>query len=296
LESIIARPVVLIAGATATGKSALALKLARACNGVVVNADSQQLYHELRILTARPSAEDEADVPHRLYGVADAGEAWSVGRWLRAVERLTAEEDRPLVIVGGTGLYFLALARGLAPTPQVDPAVRAEVQAAYDAEGEAATRIALQAVDPAAAERIQAGDRQRLVRALAVARSTGRSLSDWRAAPTRPFLEPGKFLSYVVERPREDLYARCDARVEAMMAAGALDEVSALLDRQLDPDLPLMKAVGVRELGDHLRGDLSLADAVDRMKVQTRRYAKRQLTWFRNQNPDWPRLPVAATV
>lgn len=289
---IIARPVVLIAGATATGKSALALKLARFCDGVVVNADSQQLYDGLRILTARPSAEDEAVVPHCLYGVADASEAWSVGRWVRAVERLMADEERPLIIVGGTGLYFHALSRGLAPTPPVDPAVRADVQAAYDTEGEAATRLALEAVDPAAAARIEAGDRQRLVRALAVARSTGRSLSDWRAAPTRPLLEPGKFLSYVVERPREELYRLCDARVDAMMAAGALSEVSALLERQLDPDLPLMKAVGVRELGEHIGGGISLDEAVERMKTQTRRYAKRQLTWFRNQTADWPRLPV----
>lgn len=270
----------------------MAVQLARSSAGVVVNADSQQLYEGLRVLTARPSPEDEAAVPHRLYGVADAAEAWSVGRWLRAVERLMAEDDRPLVITGGTGLYFHALLKGLAPTPPVDPAVRAEVQAAYDSQGEEPIRRELEAVDPEAAARIEAGDRQRLVRALAVARSTGRSLTDWRAEPTRPLLDPGKVLSFVVERPREELYGRCDERVDAMLAGGALDEVAALLGRGLDPALPVMKAVGVRELAEHLSGALSLDEAIERMKLQTRQYAKRQLTWFRNQTPDWTRLAV----
>lgn len=260
----------------------------------MVNADSQQLYDGLRLLTARPSVEDEAAVPHRLYGVADPAEAWSVGRWLRAFERVLHEEDRPLVVVGGTGLYFHALLRGLAPTPPVDPAIRTEVQAAYDADGEAPVRRELETVDPEAAARIEAGDRQRLVRALAVARSTGRSLTDWRTEPAEPLLDPEAVLSYVVERPRELLYARCDARVDAMLAQGALEEVASLLERGLDPVLPLMKAVGVRELGEHLAGSITLEEAVERMKMQTRRYAKRQLTWFRNQTPDWPRLPVVA--
>lgn len=274
----------------------MALERAQASGGIVVNADSQQLYDGLRILTARPSIEDEADIPHRLYGVADPGVAWSVGRWSRAVERLLEEESRPLVIVGGTGLYFHALLKGLAPTPPVDPAVRAEVQAAYDADGEAPVRQALETVDPVSAARIEAGDRQRLVRALAVARSTGRSLTDWRAEPAKPLLDPDAVLPYVVERPREHLYARCDARVEAMLTQGALQEVAALLERRLSPDLPLMKAVGVRELGEYLAGSISLDEATERMKMQTRRYAKRQLTWFRNQTPDWPRLPVVPAV
>lgn len=271
------------------------MKLARTSGGIVVNADSQQLYEGLRILTARPSAEDEAAAPHRLYGVADPAEAWSVGRWIRAVERLLDEEGRPLIVVGGTGLYFHALLKGLAPTPPVDPVVRAEVQAAYDAEGENAIRRELATVDPDATARIEAGDRQRLVRALAVARSTGRSLTDWRAEPAQPLLDPDAVLTYVVERARDHLYARCDARVDAMMAQGALEEVSALLERGLDPDLPLMKAVGVRELGDHLAGSIPLDEAVGRMKMQTRRFAKRQLTWFRNQTPDWTRLAVDRT-
>lgn len=296
LEFAIPRPVVLIAGATATGKSALAIERARELGGGVVNADSQQLYDGLRILTARPSPDDEALAPHRLYGVADAAEAWSVGRWLRAVEQLMAEEDRPLVIVGGTGLYFHALTQGLAPTPPVDPVVREAVQETYDFEGEAVIRRSLSEVDPQAAARIEAGDRQRLVRALAVARSTGRSLTAWREAPTQPLLRPGAFSACVIDRPREAIYARCDARVEKMVADGALEEVAQLLGRKLDPALPLMKSVGVGELAAHLRGELGLAEAIDRMKTQTRRYAKRQLTWFRNQTPDWPRLAIDRLV
>lgn len=288
----IARPVVLIAGATATGKSAAALSFAETLGGIVVNADSQQLYDGLRILTARPSIEDEAAIAHRLYGVADASEAWSVGRWLRAVEQLMQETDRPLVIVGGTGLYFHALLNGLAPTPPVDPAVRNQIQAAFDTDGEPAARRELETLDPVSAARIAPGDRQRLVRALAVARSTGRSLTDWRAEPARPLIDRNSAQVHVVERRRDGLYARCDARVEAMIAQGALEEVAALLGRALDPQLPLMKAVGVRELGEHLAGSIELDQAVERMKVQTRRYAKRQLTWFRNQTADWPRLAV----
>lgn len=268
------------------------MKLARTTGGVVVNADSQQLYEGLRILTARPSPEDEASVPHRLYGVADAHEAWSVGRWLRAVERLMAEDDRPLVIVGGTGLYFHALAKGLAPTPAIDPALRAEVQAAYDAEGEAATRAALRVVDPAAADRIEAGDRQRLVRALTVYRSTGRTLSDWQSEPAQPILNQDEVLTYVVERSRKSVYERCDSRVDQMVRSGALDEVRDLLARGLDPALPVMKAVGVREFAAHLRGGPNLDDAISQTKLHTRRYAKRQLTWFRNQTTDWRRLWV----
>lgn len=256
---------------------------------VIVNADSQQLYDGLRVLTARPTEDDEARVPHRLYGVADPAEAWSVGRWLRAVLPLIEEEERPLILVGGTGLYFHALTRGLAPTPPVPDAVRQAVQSRHDAEGEAASRAELKRFDPQSEAAISPGDRQRLVRALAVQEATGRSLSDWRAE-TRPVLAPGSYEALVVERSREDLYARCDARVETMIAQGALDEVRAVLDRELDLQSPAMKAVGLRELAACVRGQASLADAIDRCKQATRNYAKRQLTWFRNQTPDWPRL------
>lgn len=285
--------ITLIAGPTASGKSRLAMQRARETGAVVINADSQQLYADLRVLSARPSVEDEAEIPHRLYGVADAADAWSVGRWSRAVMDLLAElaaEGRPVLLVGGTGLYFNALTKGLADIPPVPADIRDAVQAEFDAEGEAAFRRRLAEVDPAAEAAIFPADRQRLVRALSVHRASGRALSDWKA-DTRPLLAPDSYDALVVGPPRERLYASCDARVKMMMAQGALDEVRALVARDLSPDLPAMKAVGVRELAAHLEGELSLEDAVAAVKQSTRNYAKRQLTWFRNQQRDWPRDP-----
>ncbi|WP_447909721.1 tRNA (adenosine(37)-N6)-dimethylallyltransferase MiaA [Brevundimonas bullata] len=283
----------LIAGATASGKSRLALDMAAKTGAVIINADSQQLYADLRILSARPSVEDEARAEHRLYGVADASESWSVGRWTRAVLPLLEElaaQDRPALLVGGTGLYFNALTRGLADIPAVPDAVRDTVQSAYDGEGEAAFRRRLGEVDPTAAAAITPGDRQRLIRALAVAQATGRALSDWKA-DTRPLLTPGSYDALVVEPPRDRLYAACDARVSQMIQNGAVDEVRALLARDLDPALPAMKAVGVPELAAHLTGPTTLDQAVAAIRLSTRHYAKRQLTWFRNQTADWPRHP-----
>ncbi|HUH09049.1 MAG TPA: tRNA (adenosine(37)-N6)-dimethylallyltransferase MiaA [Brevundimonas sp.] len=282
----------LIAGPTASGKSRLALEMAEKTGAVIINADSQQLYADLRVLSARPSIEDEARAEHRLYGVADAAESWSVGRWTRAVMPLLDElkaQGRPALLVGGTGLYFNALTRGLADIPAVPDTVRDAVQADYDLEGEAAFRRRLAEVDPTAAAAITPGDRQRLIRALAVTQATGRSLSDWKA-DTRPLLAPGSYDALVVEPPRDRLYANCDARVSLMIEHGALDEVRALLARNLDPALPAMKAVGVPELAAHLTGATSLDQAVAAIRLSTRHYAKRQLTWFRNQTSDWARL------
>ncbi|MBB4797426.1 tRNA dimethylallyltransferase [Brevundimonas bullata] len=286
----------LIAGPTASGKSRLALDMAEKPGAVIINADSQQLYTDLRILTARPSVEDEARAEHRLYGVADAAESWSVGRWTRAVMPLLEElaaQDRPALLVGGTGLYFNALTRGLADIPAVPDAVRDAVQTDYDAEGEAAFRRRLAEVDPVAAAAITPGDRQRLIRALAVAQSTGRSLSDWKA-DTRPLLAQGSYDALVVEPSRDRLYAACDARVSQMIDNGALDEVRALLARNLDPTLPAMKAVGVPELAAHLTGATTLDQAVAAIRLSTRHYAKRQLTWFRNQTSNWARVSPGA--
>ncbi|MFK0299323.1 tRNA (adenosine(37)-N6)-dimethylallyltransferase MiaA [Brevundimonas sp. NPDC090276] len=283
----------LIAGPTASGKSRLALDMAERTGAVIINADSQQLYADLRILTARPSVEDEARAEHRLYGVADAAESWSVGRWTRAVMPLLEElaaQDRPALLVGGTGLYFNALTRGLADIPAVPDAVRDTVQAAYDREGEAAFRRRLAEVDPIAASAITPGDRQRLIRALAVAQATGRALSDWKA-DTRPLLAPGSYDALVVEPPRDRLYTNCDVRVRLMIDHGAVDEVRALLARDLDPALPAMKAVGVPELVAHLSGQATPDKAIAAIRLSTRHYAKRQLTWFRNQTRDWPRHP-----
>lgn len=281
----------LIAGPTASGKSALALARARETGAVIINADSQQLYADLRILSARPSIEDEALAEHRLYGVADAAEAWSVGRWSRAVVPLLAEladARRPALLVGGTGLYFTALTKGLADIPDIPTGTRDAVEAAFDAEGEAALRRRLSALDPQAAQRIESGDRQRLIRAMAVAEHTGRALSDW-TADTTPLLPLGSWTGTVIEPDRQTLYANCDRRVSVMIDQGALNEVRALVARGLDLALPAMKAVGVRELAAHLNGENSLAQAIDATRQATRNYAKRQLTWFRNQTPGWAR-------
>lgn len=285
-------PITLLAGPTASGKSRLALDMAQRTGAVIVNADSQQLYADLRVLSARPSAGEEALAKHRLYGVADAADAWSVGRWSRTVMPVLAElvaEGRPALLVGGTGLYFTALTAGLADIPDVPIEARDAAAAAFDADGETAFRRRLAEVDPAAEARIEAGDRQRLTRAWAVAQHTGRALSDW-TADTTPLLVPGSWTGLVIEPEREALYANCDLRVADMVEAGALDEVRALMARGLDPALPAMKAVGVREFAAHLTGEMTLAAAVEATRQATRNYAKRQLTWFRNQTPGWRRV------
>ncbi|WP_428155448.1 tRNA (adenosine(37)-N6)-dimethylallyltransferase MiaA [Brevundimonas sp.] len=284
--------ITLIAGSTASGKSALALKMARETGAVIINADSQQLYADLRILTARPSVEDEAQAEHRLYGVADAADAWSVGRWSRAaldiIDELRAD-GRSAILVGGTGLYFMSLTRGLADIPPVPLATRDAVEAEYAIEGETAFRARLAQADPDAARAIERGDRQRLVRAMSVFSASGRSLSDWKA-DTKPLLPYGSWTGRVVEPDRPRLYQNCDARVDLMVEQGAVDEVAALSARGLSDSLPAMKAVGVRELATYLTGELTRDDAVAALKQATRNYAKRQLTWFRQQTPDWPRV------
>lgn len=247
-----------------------------------------QLYADLPILTAAPTAEERALVPHHLVGVAAADDVWSVGRWLREADAVLtdiAARGRDAVIVGGTGLYFNALTRGLADVPPVPTAQRDASAALYDEIGEPLFRDAVAALDPAAAERIEIGDRQRLTRAHAVAVATGKALSDWQAGGT-PLLT--EFSAVALAPPRGALYARCDARLDRMIEDGALAEVAALSRRQLDPALPALKAVGYRELAAHVAGELSLNDAVAEAAMQTRRYAKRQSTWFRNQTPDWP--------
>ncbi|NUN67838.1 tRNA (adenosine(37)-N6)-dimethylallyltransferase MiaA [Pseudanabaena biceps] len=287
--------ITLLAGPTASGKSALALAWAQRTGGLILNADSQQLYADLRVLTARPSPADEAAAEHALYGVADAAEAWSVGRWSRAALPLidtAVAAGRPVLLVGGTGLYFHALTRGLAEVPEPGPEARAAAAQLFDTEGESAVRARLQAVDPTAAAAIGPRDRQRLVRALAVAEGTGRALSAWQA-DTRPLLAPGSWRGRVLEPERATLYAACDARAAAMIEGGALDEVEALLARGLSPELPALKAVGVRELAGVLRGETSLQEARAQLQQATRNYAKRQLTWFRNQTADWPRIGPA---
>ncbi|WP_374472972.1 tRNA (adenosine(37)-N6)-dimethylallyltransferase MiaA [Phenylobacterium sp.] len=286
----------LIAGPTASGKSALALRLAEATDAEVVNADSMQLYAGLRVLTAAPSPEEQARAPHHLFGTVDPADGWSVGRWLRAATDVLMEiraQGRDAVVVGGTGLYFRALTQGLAEIPQVPAEVRAQAAADFDLMGESAFRGRLGAHDPAAAIRIAPGDRQRLCRAWEVYAATGVPLTDWQRTGD-PALPAGAWRALALEPPREALYARCDARLEAMVREGAVDEVAALLARKLDADLPAMKAVGVREFAAFLRGETSLAEAVARAQMETRRYAKRQTTWMRGQMAGWPRLDAEA--
>ena len=282
----------LIAGPTASGKSALALDLAERTGGRIVNADAIQLYADLEILTARPGAEDLARAPHALYGVADGADAWSVGRWLRAATALleaAAAADGPLIFVGGTGLYFRALTQGLAEAPAADPDLRDELLADYDRLGEPEMRARLAALDPAAAARIAPNDRQRLVRALGVSLATGRSLSDWQA-DTVPVLTQDQWRGVVVAPDRGLLHTRIDARVEVMARHGVTEEVARLAARTLAPDLPVMKAVGYREFAAHVQGDCALDQSISDTQTATRQYAKRQMTWFRNQTPDWPRI------
>lgn len=285
----------LIAGPTASGKSALALTLAERTGGRIVNADAIQLYADLEILTARPGAEDLARAPHALYGVADGADAWSVGRWLRAATTLLEDAcaaQGPLIFVGGTGLYFRALTQGLAEAPAADPELRDALLADYDRLGEGTMRERLAALDPAAAARIAPNDRQRLVRALGVALSTGRSLSDWQA-DTVAILPRDRWRGVVVAPDRAALNARIDERVEAMARDGAMEEVARLVDRALPADLPVMKAVGFREFAAHATGACSLDQSIRDTQTATRQYAKRQMTWFRNQSPDWPRIETA---
>jgi tRNA dimethylallyltransferase len=282
----------LIAGPTASGKSALALRLAKMAGAEIVNADSMQLYRDLRVLSARPSPEEEAQAPHHLFGTVDAADGWSVGRWLRAASEVLdqiAARGRPAVLVGGTGLYFRALTQGLAEIPQVPAEVRGQAQADYDLMGESAFRGRLAAYDSAAALRIAPGDRQRLVRAWEVFAATDTPLSDWQSTG-EPALPREAWRAIALQPPREGLYARCDARLAAMVEGGALEEVRALVARDLDPALPALKAVGVREFAAHLRGEATLAEALAAAQQETRRYAKRQTTWMRNQMADWPRL------
>ena len=282
-------PITLITGPTASGKSAYALRLAQEIGAEIIGADSMQLYAGLEVLTAAPTLEDRALVPHHLVGVADAGGTWSVGMWLAAATKALADitaRGKPALIVGGTGLYFRALTHGLADIPQVS---RAESELAYEKMGEQKFRRILREFDPRAEARIASSDRQRLVRAHAVGLHTGRALSDYHEA-TKPALEPDSWTALVIEPARDLLYVRCNARVPVMIEHGALDEVAALMARNLDHRLPAMKAVGVTAFAAHLKGDLPLDEAITATAQETRNYAKRQLTWLRNQAGDWPRL------
>jgi tRNA dimethylallyltransferase len=281
---------ILIAGPTASGKSALALALAEKFGAEIINADSMQVYCDLRVITARPSVEEEQRIPHRLYGHVDAAENFSVGRWCEEAAAALAASHRAAraaVLVGGTGLYFNALTRGIAAVPPIPADIRKDVRARLASDGVAALHAELKQRDPAAAARLMPGDRARVTRALEVVLATGRSLLDWHEDNKPPGLDAAGAVKVFIMPDRDELLRRIGARFDAMMAAGALEEVRVLAARNLNPNLPAMKAHGVPWLVRHLNGEIALEQAVEEAKRDTRQYTKRQGTWFRNQLPDF---------
>jgi len=273
----------IVAGPTASGKSALALALAERLGGTIINADSMQVYRELRVITARPTPEEEACVPHLLYGVRPAAAAGSVAWWrgeaLAAMEATWGQGRLP-ILCGGTGMYFLSLTQGLSDIPAPDAAAREEARRLVAEIGAPALHARLAGVDQATAARLMPNDSQRVSRAWEVWRSTGRGLAAWQTAGTGP--APWRFTALLLDPPRPALRAAIASRFDAMMAQGALEEVRALLALGLDPALPAMRAHGAPELAAHLRGEISLAEAARRAELVTGQYTKRQATWFRH--------------
>ena len=281
---------VLIAGPTASGKSALALGLAERTGGVVINADSMQVYRDLRVITARPTEAEEARVPHRLYGHRDAAINCSVGTWLDDASGALAEarkEGRLPIFIGGTGLYFKGLLRGLSNVPAVPAEIREAVRARLDRDGIEALHAELSRRDPVSGARLKPRDKARVARALEVIEATGRSIADWHSEGLPPLLSPANVTAVFLAPERAELYERIDRRFAAMLQQGALEEVKALAARGLDPILPAMKAHGVPALIRHLRGEIDLAEVMTIGATDTRHYAKRQFTWFRHQLPEF---------
>jgi tRNA dimethylallyltransferase len=283
-------PAVLIGGSTASGKSALALRLAAALGGMVINADSMQVYRDLRVLTARPGPEDEAAVPHLLFGHVDGAVNYSTGLWLKDASLALAEARRKgllPVFVGGTGLYFKALTQGLSAIPEIPDEVRGTVRAYARNLSAAELHAQLMRRDRETAARLRPSDRQRILRALEVVEATGKGLASFQGARAAPLLDPAKVFALFLAPVREALKATIDARFEAMLQAGALQEAAALRQRRLDPVLPVMRAHGVRQLIAHLNGEVSLGEAARLAKRDTRTYARRQLTFARHQLPSF---------
>jgi tRNA dimethylallyltransferase len=284
---------ILIAGPTASGKSALAVDVARHVGGLVINADSMQVYRDLDVLTARPRPDEMGGVPHELYGFVGAGDAYSVGRYIadaaNHIDR-ARQDGRTPVIVGGTGLYFRGLLEGLSPVPEIDPEIRRHWRRVGEQDGPQRLVEALTARDPEMAGRLMPTDAQRLIRALEVIESTGRSLSYWQKVPGTPALDAGRCMKLVVEIDRVALYERCDQRFEQMLAHGALFEVARLQAMQLETTLPIMRALGVAPILEYLEGNCDLRQATERGQTETRQYAKRQLTWLRRNMMSWKSL------
>ncbi len=275
--------VLIVAGPTAAGKSALALRIAEECDGVLINADSQQRYRDLRILTARPSAEEEARVPHRLFGDLGPSDVGSAAEWaVKALHEIENANGKLPILVGGTGLYFRALTEGLTDIPQISDDVRDATRALGAAIGPREMHRRLSERDPVTAARLKPGDTQRVLRAWEVLEATGKPLSAWHENPPAPLLTAPTF-NILVLPPREHVYAVCDARLKAMVANGALDEVRGLMASGIDPRSGAGKALGVTDLAAYLRGEQDLDVALNLAQTATRQYAKRQMTWFRNQ-------------
>ncbi|MFC3441431.1 tRNA (adenosine(37)-N6)-dimethylallyltransferase MiaA [Sphingobium rhizovicinum] len=281
--------VALIAGPTASGKSALAIALAKATGGIVINADASQVYADLAILSARPSPEEMGNVPHRLFGHIDGAEACTAPRWAAEAKAEIAAAHavgKLPVLVGGTGLYIRTLLDGIAPVPEIDAAIRATVRAMPVAEA----HEALAREDPEAAARLAPADTTRVARALEVVRSTGKPLKAWQAHKEGGIADQISLAPMILRPPRDWLIERCDRRFVQMMEGGAIEEVAALLPRNLNPDLPVMRAIGVPEIAAFLRGDNDMDICIAKGSLATRQYAKRQYTWFTNQPPPgWPR-------
>ena len=283
---------ILIAGPTASGKSALALRMAERLDGVVVNADSMQVYRDLRILTSRPGPEEEVRAPHLLYGHVDAAEPYSAGRFLADARRVIVEKaNKTIIFVGGTGLYFEALTQGLSTAPQIPDPIRSHWREQGRNIAPELLHAELGRRDPLMAARLRPSDPQRIVRALEVFDATGISLAEWHVSRERP-LVPDAAARIVIAVDRAELRSRIAARLDRMVEGGALDEVRRLLTRNLDSSLPAMKALGVPQLAAHLGGSMSLAAAVAQAKTRTHQYAKRQETWLRNRLEAWAHIPA----
>ncbi|MEM5516530.1 tRNA (adenosine(37)-N6)-dimethylallyltransferase MiaA [Henriciella sp. AS95] len=288
------RPAILIHGPTASGKTELSIEIARKLNGEIVNADSMQVYRELKVISARPDEEEMADVPHHLFGHVSAAERFSTGQWLEQVRPVIEDiqkRGKTAVVVGGTGLYLLALTQGLSDIPPVPEDIRHEVIEILKTDGVRGLKVRLQVVDPDAARRIEDNDRQRLMRAYEVWLATGKSLTSFQNIRSNPVLNADEWLGVALTPPRSKLYARIDKRFEGMLMEGAMEEARELVRMDVDPDLPAMKAHGMPWLSAFIRGEINSELAAENAKRDTRRYAKRQFTWIGRQFPFWPRIP-----
>ncbi len=288
------RPAILIHGPTASGKTDLAIQVAKRLDAEVVNADSMQVYSDLRIISARPTQEEMNGIPHHMFGHIGADQRYSTGQWLeeaRICLRDIERRGKRVVLVGGTGLYLLALTQGLSDIPPVPDDIRADVRAIAEAEGADGLRARLAPHDPETAQRLGTGDRQRLSRALEVFLSTGKAITAFQNSRQPPVLRPDEWIGCALTPPRARLYQKIDRRFEGMLMQGAMEEARTILERNLDPDLPAMKACGVPWMLAFLRGEMSAEQAAENAKRDSRRYAKRQFTWIGRQFPFWPRIP-----